>query len=65
MDRSKCVQFSAAFNYYTLEEMSYEDGKEEVVTKYQKFNETLCMKASGDSTFSPGKKIFHRKQNIK
>jgi len=36
------MQFAtAAFHYYVLEEMSYEEGKKEVVTKHQLFNETL------------------------
>ena len=70
MDRGKCMQFSAAFNYYALEEMSYEDGKKELVTKYQLFNETLynTMYESfrGQVRFYifAWKKNFHRKQNI-
>jgi len=32
---------NVAFHYYVLQEMSYEDGKRELVTKYQLFNETM------------------------
>ena len=41
MGKASMQTSTAAFSYYVVEEMSYEDGKREMVTKYQLFDDSL------------------------